>query len=39
VIGAPSFATAAKGEQFLEYAAAKLGDMLEEVLKTRYRKG
>jgi len=38
VIGAPSFATAAKGGQFLDYAAAKLGEMLAQVLKTRYRK-
>jgi len=38
VIGAPSFASAEKGARFLDYAAAKLGEMLAEVLSTTYRK-
>ncbi|RUS47077.1 creatininase family protein [Cohnella sp. AR92] len=38
VIGAPTLATEEKGSLFLDYAVRKLGEMLLEVLNTRYRK-
>ncbi|WP_276352139.1 creatininase family protein [Cohnella caldifontis] len=38
VIGAPTKANPDKGARFLDYAVAKLGDMLTEVLNVRYRK-